>query len=51
MEPLAYHALMLGFYARCLELLGRRASPAAWNVLEAAARASWLFAAPDGELS
>lgn len=50
-EPLAYHALTLGFYARCLELLGRRASYRAWGALEAGARASWLLAAPDGELS
>ena len=50
-EPLAYHALALGFYARCLKLLGRQASGRSWRTLEAAARASWLLAAPDGELS
>jgi hypothetical protein len=50
-QPLAYHALSLGFYARSVHLLGRRASPQARALLGGLARTSLAIAAPDGDLA
>jgi len=50
-EPLAYHGLSLGLYARAIALLGPHASPAARQTLAQAARASWWLTAPDGDLA
>ena len=48
-QPLAYHALSLGFYARAIELLGPRASAVAHRTLRRVANASWWSTAPDGD--
>jgi hypothetical protein len=50
-NPLAYHALSLGFYARAVSLLGRRAGRKARRVLRGAARTSLAVTAPDGDLA
>ena len=49
-DPLAYQGLSLGFYARAVRLLGRRASPAARRTLLAAANASLWLTGPDGDV-
>ena len=50
-NPLAYHALSLGFYARGVSVLGGRAGPRARRVLRGAARTSLAVTAPDGDLA
>jgi len=50
-QPLAYHALSLGFYARAVRLLGREASRPARRTLVRGARASLTLTAPDGDLA
>jgi hypothetical protein len=50
-NPIAYHALSLGFYSRAVRLLGRDAERAARQVLLGAARTSLALAAPDGDLA
>lgn len=49
--PLAYQGLSMAFYARAVELMGRRLSNRARELLERMAHASWLFTAPDGDLA
>jgi hypothetical protein len=48
--PLAYHGFSLGFYARALQLLGKRASKEARQLLRRLAHGSWLLTGPDGDL-
>ncbi|MEA2308488.1 MAG: hypothetical protein QOI65_774 [Thermoleophilaceae bacterium] len=50
-NPLAYQGLSFGFYARAIQMLGDRASPAARRTLVDIARASLLVTAPDGDLA
>jgi hypothetical protein len=50
-NPLAYQGLSFGFYARAIQMLGDRASPAARRTLVQIARASLLVTAPDGDLA
>jgi hypothetical protein len=50
-DPLAYQGLSLGFYARGIQLLGKRASRAARQTLIEVANASLWIAAPDGDLA
>jgi hypothetical protein len=50
-DPLAYQGLSLGFYARGIHLLGKRASPAARATLMQVANASTWLTAPDGDLA
>ena len=50
-DPLAYQGLSLGFYARGVELLGAKASPAARRTLIEVANASAWLTAPDGDLA
>jgi len=50
-DPLAYQGLSLGFYARAIHLLGKRASPAARKTLTQVANASTWLTAPDGDLA
>jgi hypothetical protein len=50
-QPLAYHALSLGFYAEAVRLLGREADRSARRVLLGAARASVALTGPDGDLA
>ena len=50
-NPLAYHALSLGFYGHAVSLLGRRATRDARRVLRGAARTSLALTAPDGDLA
>jgi hypothetical protein len=50
-EPLAYHALSMGFFARAVDLMGTRATAAPRRVLREAARASWRLASPSGDVS
>ncbi|HEU0023268.1 MAG TPA: hypothetical protein VFQ12_01465 [Thermoleophilaceae bacterium] len=50
-SPLAYHALSLGFYARSLSMLDRRARRRARRTLVGAARASLALAGPDGDVA
>ena len=50
-DPLAYQGLSLGFYARGVHLLGKRASPAARRTLLQVANASTWLTAPDGDLA
>ena len=47
--PLSYQGLTIGFYARALELLGRRTTSRARTALQRAVKASWTFTAPDGD--
>jgi hypothetical protein len=47
-NPLAYHGLSMGLYARAVQLLGRAAAPAARRVLRQTVWASALMMAPDG---
>jgi hypothetical protein len=49
--PLAYQGLSMAFYARAVELMGKRLSNRARDLLERMAHASWLFTAPDGDLA
>jgi hypothetical protein len=49
--PLAYQGLSMGFYARALKLMGRRATPQSRELLRRLAHASWLLTAPDGDLA
>ena len=49
--PLAYQGLSMAFYARALELMGSRATERSRQLLRRMAHASWLFTAPDGDLS
>ena len=49
--PLAYQGLSMGFYARAVEVMGKRLSNRARQLLERMAHASWLFTAPDGDLA
>jgi hypothetical protein len=49
-NPLSYHGLSLGLYARAVHLLGPAASEAARATLRRAAQASWWISAPDGDL-
>lgn len=48
--PLAYQGLALGYYAQAVRMMGRAAHPAARAAIREAANASWLIAAPDGDL-
>ena len=48
-EPVAYHALSLGFYARALQLLDRAASHKARATLRRMVRTASLLTAPDGD--
>ena len=50
-NPLVYQGLSFGFYARAIQMLGDRASPAARQTLVKIARASLLLTAPDGDLA
>ena len=50
-QPIAYHGLSLGLYARAIELLGPRASEVARRTLRHVANASWWSTAPDGDTS
>src|SRR5215217_4089828 len=50
-DPLAYQGLSLGFYARGVHLLGKKASPAARKTLTQVANASTWLTAPDGDLA
>jgi hypothetical protein len=50
-DPLAYQGLSLGFYARAIQLLGKRATPAAHKTLIQVANASTWLTAPDGDLA
>lgn len=50
-NPPAYHALSLGFLARAVDLLGRRATSAARVALRDVVRASSRLVAPDGDLA
>jgi hypothetical protein len=47
--PIAYHGLSLGLYARAVDLLGRRAAPAARRVLRQTVRTAALMTAPNGD--
>ncbi len=49
--PLAYHALSYAMYARAVRLLGPAASRRARAQLPRLGRASWLMAAPDGDVA
>jgi hypothetical protein len=49
--PLAYQGLSMSFYARALELMGRRATERSHELLRRLAHASWLLTAPDGDLA
>jgi len=48
-SPLAYQGLSVGAYARALDLLGGATTRRAREVLQQAARASWVLTAPDGD--
>jgi hypothetical protein len=50
-NPLAYHGLSFGYYARAVELLGSRASRAARIALRRVAQASWGLMGPDGDVA
>jgi hypothetical protein len=50
-DPLAYQGLSLGFYARGVAQLGKRASPAARRTLVQIANASLWLTAPDGDMA
>ena len=49
--PLAYQGLSIGYYARALELMGRRLSNRARQLIGRMVHASWLLTAPDGDLA
>lgn len=49
--PLAYQGLSMAFHARALELMGDRATTRSRRLLRRMAHATWLFTAPDGDLS
>jgi hypothetical protein len=48
-EPLAYHGLSAGFYARAVQLLGRSAGGAARSTLRRLVRTAAYLTAPDGD--
>ena len=48
-EPVAYHGLSIGFYARAIQLLGRGASERARLTLRRMVRTASLLTAPDGD--
>jgi hypothetical protein len=48
-NPIAYHGLSLGLYARAVRLLGHRATRAARRTLRQAVRAAALMTAPNGD--
>ena len=48
-EPVSYHGLSVGFYARAVQLLGRGASRSARSTLRRIARTASLVTAPDGD--
>ena len=48
-EPIAYHGLSIGFYARAVQLLGPSASARARATLRRLARTASLLTAPDGD--
>ena len=50
-NPLAYHGLSLGLYARAVHLLGRKAAPEARRVLQQGVWAAALAMAPNGSLA
>jgi hypothetical protein len=50
-NPLAYHGLSLGLYARAIHLLGPRAAPGARRVLQQGVWAAALMMAPNGSLA
>jgi hypothetical protein len=50
-NPLAYHGLSLGLYARAVHLLGARAAPAARRILQQGVWAAALMMAPNGSLA
>jgi hypothetical protein len=50
-NPLAYHGLSLGLYARAVHLMGRDAAPAARRVLQQGVWAAALTMAPNGSLA
>jgi hypothetical protein len=50
-NPIAYHALSLGFYAHAVMLLDAEASRSALRTLADTARASWTLAGPDGDVA
>lgn len=50
-NPLAYHALSYGMYARAVRLLGGGASRRARALLRRLGRESWLLTAPDGDVA
>ena len=49
--PLAYQGLSMAFYARAMELMGKRLSDRARQLLGRMAHATRLFTAPDGDLA
>ena len=48
-NPIAYHGLSVGLYARAVRLLGRRAAPAARRVVRQTAQTAALISAPNGD--
>ena len=50
-QPAAYHALVLGFLARAIDLAGPRAHDRARESLRTGVRTTWAFQAPDGDLA
>ena len=50
-NPIAYHALSLGFFAHAVRLLDADASKTALRTLADAARGSWTLAGPDGDVA
>lgn len=48
-DPVAYHGLSVGFYARAIQLLGRSASRSARATLRRIARTASYLMAPDGD--
>ena len=49
--PLAYHGFSFGLYTRAIDLLGRRANSRSRTLLRKLGDASWLLAAPDGDVA
>jgi hypothetical protein len=50
-NPIAYHGLSLGLYARAVHLLGSQAAPVARRVLRQTVWATALMMAPDGSIA
>ena len=48
-NPIAYHGLSVGLYARAVHLLGRRASPGARRVVRQTVQTAALVTAPNGD--